>query len=269
MEGREHSRRRHWLRLVATVAIISVATWALTTARAVADTIGVAYTDGGGIEHGAGVDVQATPAKSGGSPEQCTYTPLPVSPDTSLVDVNGMSVGGDDTGAWYEKVCANGTDYWGAVYIRPQQVDPAELAAEARRRLALPTPVPRFSPAGQQIVNVPTWMSLDSSNGQPLHSSVSVPGVVVTVSAAPMEIVWDMGDGARVVCRAGADAQSCSHTYRWPSAGQPDSAYRVTATVTWHATWTVTGAAGGGDLGTLSRSVTVPVRVGELQALNT
>ena len=77
-----------------------------------------------------------------------------------------------------------------------------------------------------------------------------------------------MGDGTRVTCRSGGDAQSCSHTYRWPSAGQPDTAYRVTATVTWHATWTVTGAAGGGDLGTLSRSVTVPVRVGELQALN-
>jgi hypothetical protein len=269
VEGREHSRRRHWLLRVATAALLSVAASAVTTSQAVADTIGVAYTDGGGIEHGAGVDIQATPAKSSGSREQCTYTPLPVSPNEALVDVNGASVGGDGTGVWYEKVCANGTDYWGAVYVRPQQVDPAELAAEARRRLALPAPVPRFSPADQQIVNVPTWMSIDSSSGQPLQSSVSVPGVVVTVTALPTEVVWDMGDGARVVCHSGGDAPSCSHTYRWPSAGQPDFAYRVTATVTWHATWTVTGAAGGGDLGTLSRSVTVPVRVGELQALNT
>ena len=51
------------------------------------------------------------PAKSSGSPEQCTYTPLAVSPYIALVDVNGASVGGDGTGAWYEKVCANGTDY--------------------------------------------------------------------------------------------------------------------------------------------------------------
>ena len=270
MEGRHHSRRRIWLFRVAAVAALALVASAGVSSSAFADTIGLAFTDQGGIEHSAGIDVGSTPAKhGGGAAEQCIYTPLPMSATDSVVDVDGSVIQGDGTGGWYEKVCANGTDYWGAVYVRPRQINPEELAAEARRYLALPAPVPVFSPADEQIVNVPTWMAIDSAVWQPLQSTVSVPGVSVTVTAQPDEVDWDMGDGARLTCRAARDPRACTHTYQWPSVGQPDSAYRVTATVVWHASWTVTGAAGGGDLGTLSRTVTVPLRVGELQALNT
>ena len=269
MEGRQHPRRK--VRLLRLIALATLALSVATTAAqpAYGDAIGVAFTDAGGVTHGASVDVQSAGSSSHGSSDDCTYTSLDLAPTDSVLDADGSRIAGDGTGAWYEKVCAGGTDYWGAVYVRPRQVNPEDLAAQARRYLALPAPVPRFSPADEQIVNVPTWMAIDSAASQPLQSSVSVPGVVVTVTAQPAEVVWDMGDGARVTCRPASDPQACSHTYRWPSVGQPDSAYRVTATVVWHANWTVSGAVGGGDLGTLSRSVTVPLRVGELQALNT
>ena len=53
------------------------------------------------------------------------------------------------------------------------------------------------------------------------------------------------------------------------SAAQPDLQYHAAVTVLWHATWTVSGAAGGGDLGTIERTTNFAVRVGEVQALNT
>ncbi|HEX3539606.1 MAG TPA: hypothetical protein VHT75_04105 [Acidimicrobiales bacterium] len=44
--------------------------------------------------------------------------------------------------------------------------------------------------------------------------------------------------------------------------------FHLTATVHFAATWTVAGARGGGNLGTVDRSVSVPVTVGEIQILN-
>jgi hypothetical protein len=110
---------------------------------------------------------------------------------------------------------------------------------------------------------------------------VSVPGITVTVTAVPERVVWDMGDGTRVTCGGPGTAYNasvpdeqqstdCSNTYRRTSARESGKSFRVRATIQWRATWTVTGAPGGGDLGVVPRSsASVPLRVGEAQAVNT
>jgi hypothetical protein len=93
-----------------------------------------------------------------------------------------------------------------------------------------------------------------------------------------------MGDGESVTCdgpgvpydRSKPDADQpdpCRFTYRHSSAGQPGGTFTVTATVSWHATWTATGVAEGqptaGDLGVVTRTSSIQVRVAEAEATNT
>ena len=102
----------------------------------------------------------------------------------------------------------------------------------------------------------------------------------VTVTALPSSVTWDMGTGDRVVCRGPGraydprrweeeQATDCSYTYRRSSAGQPNQRFPVRATMTWRVSWTVSGIAGGGDLGEVSRSTSFGLRVAEGQALVT
>ena len=179
-------------------------------------------------------------------------------------------------GTWYAKWCG-AADFRGVFFV--SRVNPRTLADEARRYLALPLPAPQMSPTGDQIVNLPTWLWL-AGDWQPLTSTVSVPGVSVTVRAIPDLVVWTMGDGSQVTCdgpgtpyRTGiadaAQSPTCSYTYRHSSATQPRLRYEAAVTVRWHAAWVASGVAGGGDLGTIDRTTTFPVRVGEVQAINT
>jgi len=60
----------------------------------------------------------------------------------------------------------------------------------------------------------------------------------------------------------------CGYIYRRSSAGYPGDAVTVTATLYYHATWSATGAPGGGDLGEISRtSAPVSVQVNEIQTV--
>ena len=100
--------------------------------------------------------------------------------------------------------------------------------------------------------------------------------VAATVTATPVEVVWDTGDGTTTTCDAGtpydptrppADQRSgCTHVFTRTSAGRPGGTYAVTATVTYEVTWSAS-TGGAGTLGTLTRSTTIPVRVVEAQAL--
>ncbi len=160
-------------------------------------------------------------------------------------------------------------------------VDPQVLAAQARGQLTLPAPEIRLNPAPprDQLVNLTTWMWLDPASWGTRTSQVAVPGVAVTASARPERVIWDMGNGDRVVCHGpgvaydsarpeGAQRSDCSYTYRRSSAGRPQQRYVVTATVEWSASWAVVGVPGGGSLPGLRRSTSVPVRVAEVQAVN-
>ena len=153
---------------------------------------------------------------------------------------------------------------------------PAELAAMARKQLRLPTPTIAVNPAGDQLVNLPTWMWLSSGWG-PVSATASVPGVSVIAVATPRSVSWSMGDGSTVTCtgagtpfRPGSDPKApspdCGHTYHTSSASQPGQAFPVTATVHWTVTWS--GAGQSGTFPALTTTADAAFRVAEIQALN-
>ncbi len=165
--------------------------------------------------------------------------------------------------------------------LRAPAVDPVQLATEALERVPLPEPDITMAPAPDipQLVNLATFLWLPSEQWQPVTASASAGGVTSTVTATPVRVIWDMGQGDSLVCDGPGlpyrpdlpdDRQpsDCHYTYRYSSAGQPGQAFTVTATVEWETTWSVTGAPGGGSLGTVSRSASIPVQVAELQSLN-
>jgi len=240
----------------------------------------------------------------GSNPVTCRYKNLDLDPQYTLIRPDGSVVQGDGTGQWFERQCVDSREMakisdavgpnadeasqianiWQQVqavqrqpvYIRNRQVP--ELIDEARSRLQFPLLTPRFSPASPwTYVNYPTalWLEGDSS---PRTASAEVPGVRVVVSATLEEVRWETGDGAVEVCHGPGrapdpsipgDHGDCSHVWSWPSSGQPQSAYQVTATSLWRVTWTAEGAPGGGDLGLVpQRSAPVAVRVAEIQTLN-
>lgn len=157
-------------------------------------------------------------------------------------------------------------------------VDPRALAERAAAALRLPAPLIRTSPAGDHVTQLPSWLWISAEQWQPRQVSASAGPVTSTVTATPSSVTWDMGNGDRVDCDgpgrpyqarfAGTpEATDCRYTYRHSSANQPGAAYELTATITWDLSWSATGAAGGGDLGTVPMSATQPVRVSEVQAL--
>lgn len=189
---------------------------------------------------------------------------------------------GPEPGHWVQRVChlQNGSGSVGEVVWVRDAVDIEALAEEARDRLPLPAPAVRMSPPADrpQIVNGPsTWLAIDPSMWRPLSSALSSAGVTVTARAQPMRVRWDMGAGdAPVVCSGpgsayGAESEDTACSYVWPrpSRDQPGGKFRVTVTIEWRASWTVEGAAGGGDLGTVMRSSTLDVEVVERRAVNT
>jgi hypothetical protein len=67
-----------------------------------------------------------------------------------------------------------------------------------------------------------------------------------------------------------AASPDCGWTWHESSADTADQKYGVTVRAVYHLAWSVTGAAGGGDLGELTGpDTTFRVSVGEIQALNT
>ncbi|SFK89050.1 hypothetical protein SAMN05421835_1424 [Amycolatopsis sacchari] len=146
----------------------------------------------------------------------------------------------------------------------------------ARRQLKLPSPAISANPAGDQLVNLPTWMWLSSGWG-PVSTTASVPGVSVTATATPGFVTWSMGDGSTVVCNGAgtpysvgtdpaAPSPDCGHVYHRSSAAQPGQAFGVTATVHWTVTWS--GAGQGGTFPEMTTTSTESFRVAESQALN-
>ncbi|WP_435581607.1 hypothetical protein [Amycolatopsis thermoflava] len=192
------------------------------------------------------------------------------------------------SGAWYVYKCTGpgfaDTLYRPPVWIADGQPgpvplpSPAELAAQARNQLRLPTPKIKANPAGDQLVNLPTWLWLDRSSWGDVSATASVPGVSVTAVARPTSVTWSMGDGGSVTCTgpgspfpAGVDPKSaspdCGYTYKTSSAGQRADAFPVTATVNWTVTWS--GAGQGGTFPNMTTSALVAFRVAESQGIAT
>jgi hypothetical protein len=154
------------------------------------------------------------------------------------------------------------------------------LVALARALLVLPAPVIWSNPApGQlQLTGLSTWLWITKAVWAPQSKTASVPGEAVTATATPTSVSWDMGDGATVTCDGpgipytstyspASASPGCGYTYPRSSAGQPDGAYRATATITWDITWTGPGGAGG-TLAPLFTTALNDFRVADAQALN-
>jgi hypothetical protein len=148
-----------------------------------------------------------------------------------------------------------------------------EVARLARNHLKLPRPELGSNPAGDQLVNLPTWLYL-VAGWRTVSATASVPGVSVTATAAPTSVTWAMGDGAPVECAGpgtryyrAADPRSespdCGHTYRRSSG---HTTFPVTATIHWSVTWS--GAGQTGTLPELTTTASSQFRVRESQALN-
>lgn len=193
------------------------------------------------------------------------------------------------SGAWYVYKCTQDgvrdAVYRPPVWIpdapkRPGQAalpSPAQLAQAAYNQLRLPSPAIEANPAGEQLVGLPTWLWMDRNQWAPVSSTASVPGVSVTAVARPTSVVWVLGDGTTLTCggpgtRYAASGSpkrgspDCGHTYRMSSAGRPDGAFAVSATVHWTVTWS--GAGQGGVFPDMTTVSNAAFRVAESEALN-
>jgi hypothetical protein len=206
----------------------------------------------------------------------CYYKPADLSADT-IAALGGQPAG---QGGWYLRTCygPDGGGLGGPVWIAgaPPVVSPEVLARQARARLQLPGVLVRLNPPGDQLVNLPVWLTLDRSSWTVQSATASVPGVSVTATARPVAATWSMGDGGSVRCtgpgtawRPGIDpakpSPDCGYTYRRSSASAAEGMFTVTVTVAWEVTW-----AGAGESGTipgLSTTGTVRVPVQESQAV--
>jgi len=275
----------HTLRRLTVLALATSFVTLATAIAARADGTGDAWTDGQHIGAGASSGGSGDAATGGGGASKCEWELLDAAGQTSAEDMSQHGWGdphGPGPGAWYRRICSDpsglstGTVAWVA-----NAVDVAALAQQAADAVAIPRPSVHFNPSEQQgaVVNVPTWLWVDPASWQPVTAQASAGGVVVTATAAPQRVEWDMGNGDRIVCHGPGtpydsgrptdqQSTSCSYTYRSSSAGQPNATYKVTATVVWAITWTAAGAPGGGSLGTAPQSQSVRLPVKEIQALN-
>jgi hypothetical protein len=149
------------------------------------------------------------------------------------------------------------------------------IVTEARRRLVLEAPIPRFNPPGAQLVGLATWLWVENQWSE-RTATAQVGGISATVHALPVGVDWDTGDGGAVLCdrgevydptrTAGSQSSRCTHVFQHSSSGRPGGVYGMRAVQRWVAWWT-SSTGGGGPLGILSTSANRAIRVIELQAL--
>jgi hypothetical protein len=228
---------------------------------------------------------QSDPPPGEADPNQpygCTYSVAPANA-TQL-----LGPGGATPGQWVFPVCAGPgvIDPMPPIWVTnaqaaAAQVNPAALAQQALSQLPLGAPSIEMAPpvTSEQLVDVSTWLWLNAAAWHQQTATAAAGPVSATATATPVEVVWSMGDGHQVTCAGpGTPYDSsnpnattdCSYTWTQSSAGQPDGANQVTATVYWQVAWTATGAPGGGNLGQVpGPAARVAVRVAESQAVNT
>lgn len=210
----------------------------------------------------------------------CYYKPINPSPST--VEALGGQPSGP--GAWYLRMCPSGNGKDGVyssdvVWERSAPaISPEVVAHQAVSQLRLPAVSIVVSPSGEQLVNLPTWLALESGSWARQSATAAVPGVKVTATATPLKAVWDMGNGDRVMCQgpgtvwqAGMDptakSPDCGYTYRRSSAGAPGGEFTIRVWISWGVSWQ--GAGRSGTVPNLATAGDRPVRVAESQALVT
>jgi hypothetical protein len=162
-------------------------------------------------------------------------------------------------------------------------VNPEQLMQMAMASLKVPVPAPDTAPprGDRGLVGLPEWVWLPRGSWHPVTAQVSVGPVWARVTAKPVSISISPGGGQPGVSCPGpgtaydprlpASAQhtECSVTYLRSSLQQPRNQYQTSVTVTWTASWTGSGGAGGAINPPLTQTTTFGIRVAEGQALVT
>lgn len=247
------------------------------------------------------ISATTTTLPSGGGSSDPTPTTDPIT--CTLIPVNlpqfqqALGIGGPEPGYWAIDECTgpNGPiphpPVWiviaqpgtpatpgGAAVTAPP---PVVVAQQAEKQLDLPSITIDMAPppASPQLVNVSTWLWLDPTGWKPYTATAAIDGVAATAIATPEKVVWNMGDGNTITCDGPgtpyelSEPNATSHcTYTWTASSdaEPGGTFDVSATTVWQVTWTVAGAAGGGNLGLVAGPAAhVEVKVTESQAINT
>lgn len=215
----------------------------------------------------------------------CAYTPFD-EPDPPLHDPS-------EFGAYYTRTCSDGTLQVVFVPVAGVATGTAppgvpvvtaeQLAREARDRLVLARPVVHRSPVETNDyqsdhftwVNLWTWFWTDQGTYRSLAQTVTVGLVSATVTARPVGLLFDPGDGGDAVrCpgpgRAWTDADGndaplsgCGYQYQHVTEGAITSRLGIL----WRVTWTGTGGTGG-TLPTMETVTDAPLRVLQVQVVN-
>lgn len=187
---------------------------------------------------------------------------------------------------WVQSVCyvagiesSRGEPRW--VFQLEVAPDPRELAEEAIALLIMRPPLIRTAPPqGSEgtVVGMPIWMWAERNPeaSGPISATASAGAVSVTATARVVEVLWDMGDGARQQCGLGTPyppqgsdrpSPDCGYTYQLASTNHVAAAgpWPLSATSTWEITW-----AGGGMSGaeTLALTASGSILIRELYVLN-
>lgn len=287
MESREYQSQERWMRAYVIAAVLSVSlvlsmpdiSWASATTGT--------WTSDSGIGSSVETNVNTGSESHSGETVTCVYSEQTGenASDIEYFVREGTLTKGDGPGAWYVRACfdANGIEV-SDNFIWIATANPTALAQQALQYTSLPKPSIKLNPAIErdQIVNVPTWLWVDSA-WNPVSAQASAGGITVSTTATPVQITWNTGDGQTRICNGPGTAYNtnrpddqqrtdCSHTYTYASTDQPSGRFTVTATQVWHVTWTATGVPAGtpaaGDLGTITNTASTSVRVVEVQALN-
>ncbi|EFC82850.1 hypothetical protein [Parafrankia sp. EUN1f] len=236
---------------------------------------------------GTAASVGGAPAGSSSAPADCHWvTSYQAVEETrrlrpeSITLVGVERVEGDGTRSrLYARVCAGQIAQWRWVHVSDHGAAAAELAQEVRRRL--PAPWGRFSPdliTTSAVVHVPLWFAVPGGQWSPVDASARTPEVTLTVTATPVALRFEPGDGARsVTCPGPGEVYApgapepehppaCSYTYTDASSIAPGGVWSARLLIDWEVTW----AASDGQTGTLPPMATVaavPVVVREIQAI--
>lgn len=265
--------------------------------RAGAPSIGVGVRDRGGTGSPVGQRGD-TAGQRGGAAAACTWVAAPDMEAWIRRLPSRMPSGGTDQVAaasrLYSRVCGGVTQGWS--WLGPAEAagapalpTPGELAQEAYAKLRLPVPTAGRSPdlrladgRPAVLVGEQTWVWTDRSRFQPRSRRLQVGPVWAQVTATPVGLSFDPGDGSSVVSCAspgtpfveGRDRQhaaspTCGYQYERSSAQQPGGVVSAEYGITWRVSWTgASGAApAGGQLPEMTSRTPTVFAVAEAQAL--
>jgi hypothetical protein len=181
------------------------------------------------------------------------------------------------TGPWIDPLAGYPV---AAEYPEPTDPPPGDVitasvaARHAIESISFEPPAVELSPAGEQVVGVPSWLAVTSELAYP---EVTAEAGAVFATARPVfdNVTWNLGNGDQLACIADAtttwdpdagDSQTSACSYTYQSSPDGDS-FAGSATVTWNI-WQITNETNGAEVfwGTVTLTTDLDIAVTELQA---